>query len=78
MGSPEFLASIDVPAALQLPSRADVLPYHVKIITGTCKGAGTDANIELNLVGSRGDSGWRKLLSNHNMFERGQVSLQSS
>lgn len=49
--------------------------YEVYVFTGTMWGAGTDANVYINIYGERGDTGERKLRkSNHfNKFERGQV-----
>jgi hypothetical protein len=64
---------VELPAALELPSRTSVVPYLVQVTTSDLKGAGTDANIEINLSGLKGESGWRRLVGNHNMFERGQV-----
>lgn len=49
--------------------------YEVHVFTGTMWGAGTDANVYINVYGEIGDTGERKLRrSNHlNKFEKGQV-----
>ena len=50
--------------------------YHVSVHTGDKRGAGTDANIFLNIFGELGDTGDRPLeesKSNRNKFERNQV-----
>lgn len=54
--------------------------YEVHVFTGTMWGAGTDANVYINIYGEVGDTGERKLRkSNHlNKFEKGQVSLTYS
>jgi len=51
------------------------LEYVVKVFTGDKRGAGTDANIFVNISGEFGDTGERELKeSNHfNKFERNQV-----
>ncbi|TSK72011.1 Lipoxygenase homology domain-containing protein 1 [Bagarius yarrelli] len=51
--------------------------YEVHVYTGPMWGAGTDANIYINIYGEMGDTGERKLRkSNHfNKFERGQVDV---
>lgn len=50
--------------------------YEVYVYTGTMWGAGTDANVYINIYGEMGDTGERKLRkSNHfNKFESGQVT----
>ena len=56
-----------------------VLQYHVSVHTGTRRGAGTDANVFLNIFGEQGDTGERPLTvskTNKNKFERGNVSYQ--
>lgn len=50
--------------------------YHVSVYTGDKRGAGTDANIFLNIFGELGDTGDRPLeesKTNKNKFERNQV-----
>lgn len=50
--------------------------YHVFVHTGDKRGAGTDANIFLNIFGELGDTGDRPLeesKNNKNKFERNQV-----
>lgn len=51
--------------------------YEVHVFTGTMWGAGTDANVYINIYGEIGDTGERRLRkSNHlNKFEKGQVSF---
>ncbi|KAI5096357.1 lipoxygenase-like domain-containing protein 1, partial [Silurus meridionalis] len=51
--------------------------YEVHVFTGNIWGAGTDANVYINIYGEMGDTGERKLRkSNHfNKFERGQVDV---
>jgi hypothetical protein len=49
----------------------------VEVFTGNVKGAGTDANVFLNIFGDKGDSGERKLHkseTNKDKFESGKVS----
>ena len=50
--------------------------YTVNVYTGDVRGAGTDANVFINIYGSQGDSGERKLVdseTNRDKFERNQV-----
>ena len=50
--------------------------YVVDVITGDVKGAGTDANVFLNIFGKKGDCGERQLKkseTHQNKFEKGQV-----
>lgn len=52
--------------------------YQVFVHTGDKRGAGTNANIFLNIFGELGDTGDRLLeesKSNRDKFERNQVSL---
>ena len=52
--------------------------YQVFVHTGDKRGAGTNANIFLNIFGELGDTGDRPLKeskSNRDKFERNQVSL---
>lgn len=53
------------------------ITYEVTVFTGDMMGAGTDANVFINIYGENGDTGERPLKkSNHmNKFERGQVSV---
>ncbi|XP_074659812.1 lipoxygenase homology domain-containing protein 1-like [Tubulanus polymorphus] len=46
--------------------------YMVTVYTGTVRGAGTDANVILQMFGSLGDSGEIKLNNSKNNFEKGQ------
>lgn len=53
-----------------------VYVYHVYVHTGDKRGAGTNANIFLNIFGELGDTGDRPLeesKTNRNKFERNQV-----
>uniref|UniRef100_A0A672UC87 Lipoxygenase homology PLAT domains 1 n=1 Tax=Strigops habroptila TaxID=2489341 RepID=A0A672UC87_STRHB len=53
----------------------EVHTYKISIFTGDIYGAGTDANVFLNIYGDLGDTGERKLSkseTNFNKFERGQ------
>lgn len=50
--------------------------YHVSVYTGDKRGAGTNANIFLDIFGELGDTGDRPLeesKTNKNKFERNQV-----
>ena len=52
--------------------------YTVKVFTGDVWGAGTDANIFINMYGDNGDTGERELKdsqTNLNKFERKAVRL---
>lgn len=53
-----------------------VLVYEVHVYTGTKLGAETDSNVYINLIGTRGDAGKRKLHRSKNnkvKFQHGQV-----
>ena len=55
-----------------------VVNYAVSVHTGNKLGAGTDANVFINLFGEQGDTGDRKLRNsktNMNKFEKGNVSI---
>ncbi|XP_043570379.1 lipoxygenase homology domain-containing protein 1-like [Chiloscyllium plagiosum] len=63
-----------------LPEEYDDLEensYTVHVITGNVMGAGTDANVFINIYGETTDTGERSLkMSNHlNKFERGQEDI---
>ncbi|KAH0627806.1 hypothetical protein JD844_008220 [Phrynosoma platyrhinos] len=48
--------------------------YEVIVVTGSVKGAGTDANVLLTIYGMNGDSGKRALKQKYrNLFERGSA-----
>ena len=51
------------------------IQYKVKVVTGDVLGAGTDANVFINMYGEFGDTGERRLKDsdNINKFERNQV-----
>ena len=54
-----------------------VLKYPVLVHTAKKSGAGTDANVFLNIFGNQGDTGERPLMfskNNRNKFEKGNVS----
>ena len=58
-----------------------VRDYYVEVHTADAGGAGTDANVYLQLFGARGDTGKRKLLvseTDGNKFEKGEVSVRNS
>lgn len=47
----------------------------IKVFTSDVKGAGTDANISVNVMGLKGHSGWQQLRARQDSFERGQVGF---
>lgn len=53
--------------------------YEVCVFTGDMLGAGTDANVYINIYGENGDTGERLLRKsgNLNKFEAGQVREES-
>ena len=53
-----------------------MIEYRVSVITGDKLGAGTDANVWIELYGERGDTGRRMLkqsTKNRDKFEQGKV-----
>ncbi|NWT00657.1 LOXH1 protein, partial [Mionectes macconnelli] len=55
-----------------------VLEYEVHVYTGAERGAETDSNVYINLIGTRGDAGKRKLhrsKNNNVKFQRGQMDI---
>lgn len=52
--------------------------YEVCVFTGDMMGAGSDANVYINIYGENGDTGERCLKNsdNINKFERGQVTKE--
>lgn len=50
--------------------------YEIHVFTGTMWGAGTDANVYINIYGETGDTGERHLKKSNNLnkFEKGQVN----
>ncbi|XP_030300550.1 lipoxygenase homology domain-containing protein 1 [Calypte anna] len=55
-----------------------LLVYEVHVYTGAKPGAETDANVYINLIGTRGDAGKRKLhrsKNNHVKFQQGQMDI---
>lgn len=62
--------------AFSLSSVYIVKTYRIQIITGSKRGAGTDANVYINIYGEQGDTGNRFLTNsktNRNKFEKGNV-----
>ncbi|GMH36686.1 hypothetical protein BSKO_04559 [Bryopsis sp. KO-2023] len=51
----------------------DRIDCNITVVTSDLKGAGTDANIALNLIGTLGETGYQKLSSAKEAFERGKV-----
>jgi VCBS repeat-containing protein len=47
--------------------------YTVFVQTGDCRGAGTDANVTINIHGTNTDSGEKALEGGGNDFERAQL-----
>ena len=46
----------------------------LKVFTSNIKGAGTDSNVDVNIIGERGETGFNRLVANYDTFERGQVN----
>lgn len=44
----------------------------MKVTTGSSLGAGTDANVFIKVVGTRGTTGEHKLVGSEDAFERGK------
>lgn len=68
-----------LPCSAKPPGRPDdgQLPYLIRVFTSGVKGAGTDANISLNLMGLKGSSGWQQLHARQEAFERGKVGVHA-
>jgi lipoxygenase homology domain-containing protein 1 len=47
--------------------------YNVKVFTSDERGAGTDADVFINLIGEMGGTGERELANSSNNFERGRL-----
>ena len=47
--------------------------YKVSTVTSDLRWAGTDANVTLQIFGSKADSGPQKLANSHNDFERART-----
>ncbi|KAJ8405697.1 hypothetical protein AAFF_G00316770 [Aldrovandia affinis] len=65
-----------------LPEEAEELEvntYKIYVYTGTISGAGTDANVYVNIYGENGDTGerWLRKSNNLNKFEKGQEDMIS-
>lgn len=52
---------------------AGLVPYQVTVVTSDVRGAGTDADVMLTMVGDKGSAGPFKLDDSKNNFERGQT-----
>jgi len=52
-----------------------VVKYKISVKTGDIRGAGTDANVFLQLFGKNGDTGERKLAESGSNFERGHTDI---
>ena len=63
------ISSIDDKGKSSLPE----ISYEISILTGDRRGAGTDANVFIELFGENGSSGKRKLEGQSNNFERNQL-----
>uniref|UniRef100_A0A3P8UHJ0 Lipoxygenase homology PLAT domains 1 n=1 Tax=Cynoglossus semilaevis TaxID=244447 RepID=A0A3P8UHJ0_CYNSE len=57
----------------------EINSYEVHVFTGNMWGAGTDANVYVNIYGETGDTGERRLRKSNNLnkFEKGQVDIFS-
>ncbi|CAE1278375.1 unnamed protein product [Acanthosepion pharaonis] len=60
-----------------LPGMSEEIEYTVKVVTGDVMGAGTDANVFVNIYGELGDSADRQLSKSDNLnkFERNQEDV---
>jgi len=60
--------------SMSLEQKASIETYHVKVKTGDVRGAGTDANVYMQLFGEENDSGiiQLKTSNNRNKWERDQ------
>jgi len=52
---------------------ADIITYEIIVTTGTKRGAGTDADVKISLIGANGQSGDFLLDNDKDNFERGKV-----
>jgi hypothetical protein len=52
-----------------------LLLYTVQVTTGNLRGAGTDANVYINITGANGDTGNVNLPGGRNSFERGCIDI---
>jgi hypothetical protein len=56
------------------PVERAIIAYEVRVVTGNERGAGTDANVSLTIIGQNGDTGKRALKKPRvNLFERNQT-----
>ena len=51
-------------------AKSQTLKYKVEVHTSDMKFAGTDANVSVELIGTKGVSGKRRLATSRNNFER--------
>eukprot|EP01125_Pyxidicula_operculata_P000601 TRINITY_DN105_c0_g1_i2.p1 TRINITY_DN105_c0_g1~~TRINITY_DN105_c0_g1_i2.p1 ORF type:complete len:1400 (+),score=456.41 TRINITY_DN105_c0_g1_i2:301-4200(+) len=70
-GTEKEIPASDADGKTYLP----LVNYKVTVLTGNVKGAGTDADVSINIYGTNGDTGDRILDSNGNNFERGQTDV---
>jgi len=69
---------VDIPASdKDGKTYAPLVTYTINVTTGTCRGAGTDANMFVILYGESGDSGKQILEGPGNLFERGKTDVFS-
>jgi len=52
-----------------------LLLYTVQVTTGNLRGAGTDANVYINITGANGDTGKVNLAGGRNSFEKGSIDI---
>nr|XP_058131522.1 oxygen-regulated protein 1 isoform X2 [Dasypus novemcinctus] len=70
----------EIPIARNNRAPLPVVAYEIHVYTGKILGAETESNVFINLVGTRGDSGKRRLHQSKNndvKFQRGQVDVFS-
>jgi hypothetical protein len=66
----------DVPATGQDgKASTPLVSYKISVVTGDRHGAGTDANVFIQVFGDKGASGKRKLESGDNNFERNKTDV---
>lgn len=65
-----------VPGSLDGAASADgKVFYEIEVHTGTIRGAGTDANVEIEIIGDTDFTGKMKLENSRDNFEKGKVDL---
>jgi hypothetical protein len=50
-----------------------MVSYTLRVRTSDLRGAGSDAAVEVELLGEAGRSGWQRLLANSDAFARNKV-----